>query len=142
MDPGFWRARFGLAVSLGIRGALDAAAAELVEVWRAGGWGADPRAAAEASRWLDREPRTALEHLLRSARSTVAADALRMVEIVLLMLLGRTDEAAAALEAAADASWSGFLVLYAPLLDPLAGRPRFRRAMADAGLLLPRWQRP
>ena len=140
LDPGFWRARFGLAVSLGMRGDRSVAAAELVEVWKAGGWGADPRAAAEAARLLDRDARAALEHLLGSSRSTAGSGSIRMVEIVLLMLLGRDDDVIAALEAAREAPWTGFLILYAPVLDPLAARPRFRRAMEDIRLLLPRWK--
>jgi TolB-like protein/DNA-binding SARP family transcriptional activator/Tfp pilus assembly protein PilF len=142
MDPGFWRARFTLGVGLALRGELHEAVAELVHGWSDGGWGADPGAADEASRLLGRDARAALEHLLASARSTAGEGTLRMVEVVLLMLLDRRDDAIAALEAARDAPWSGFLVLYAPILDPLAGRPRFRRAMEAIELMLPRWTAP
>lgn len=141
LHPDFGRARFGLAVCCARRGDLRAATSEMVQAWAAGSWGADPRDASAATRLLEQDPGAALEHLLRSARSHRGAHALRMAEVVLLMLLRRHDEAVEALLLGRHDRWLGLLTMYAPILDPLAGDPRFRRLMEEVGLLLPRWRK-
>lgn len=139
LDPEFWRARFDLAVCCASRGDLHGAARELVRVWVAGGWGADPADAAEAARRAGDDPRGALEHLLQSARSQKEDGTIRMSQVVLLMMLGRHEEALAVLDAGRHERWLGSLFMYAPVLDPLARRASFRRLMDDAALLIPRW---
>lgn len=141
MDPEYWRARFGLVACAAVRGDIRTAATELVRVWSAGAWGADPRDGRAAERLAGQNPEAVLEWLRRSAGSVEGAGSIRMVEIVLLMLLRRYNEVLALLEAGRHAPWLGLLMLYAPVLDPLAREIRFRGVMEDAGLLLPRWQR-
>lgn len=140
LDPDFWRARFDLALCSARRGDLSAAAQELARVWAAGGWGADPGDATEAARRLEEDPRGALEWLITRARSGGRGGTLHVGEVVLLMMLGRGEEALAVLEAGRHEPWLGPMIMYASVLDPLAGDARFRRLMEKAGLLLPRWR--
>jgi tetratricopeptide (TPR) repeat protein len=140
LDPAFWRSRFGLAVCFAHRADLTSATAQLVAVWQAGGWNADPGDAPRAARLLERDARDALEHLANAAHAIEGPGAIRMAEIVLLMLLDRPLDALARIDAGGHRPWLGFLILYAPVLDPLARHARFRAAMSRVGLLLPRWR--
>lgn len=140
LDPDFWRARLGSAVCRGMGGDLATAAAELIGVWRAGGFGTNPADAGEAERLLQHDAPAALEQLLRSARARGGDSTIRVIEIVLLMLLARHDEALAALLAGRRQGWLGTVLLYAPILDPLAARPQFRRLMEGRRQLMLRWR--
>jgi hypothetical protein len=64
----------------------------------------------------------------------------RIIEILLLMMLDREDETVDVLEAARAEGAVGFVLMFAPVLDPLASRSRFRHLMADVGHTLPRWR--
>ncbi len=114
----------------------------MVRAWAAGAAGGDPTEARAAEASLEHGVGPALESLLEMARPRAAATVTtRCVEVQLLMLLGRHEEALDALEAARDERSLAFTQVHAPVLDPLAGHARFRTLMEDAGLLFPRWRR-
>jgi tetratricopeptide (TPR) repeat protein len=141
LDPGFARARLSLGVLLALRGDLAAAARELVGVWETGAWGATPREAAQAANLLAQDPHATLAYLLERVHLRAKSPGFeRLLEVVLLMLLDRLDEAVAALEAGRGRRWLGFVVLFAPVFDALADRPQFRHLMEEIGDLLPRWR--
>lgn len=141
LDPGFWRSHVTLALCRAAAGDLETAADELVSVWTGGGYGADPEEARLAQARAAEGPTAVLEYLLQSVRRrTDRVPGIRTLEIVMLALLGRFDDAMDAIGAARADGVAGFTLMYAPVLDPLAGTPRFVRLMEDIGLLLPRWQ--
>ena len=141
-DPGFWRGHLSLAMCHWSRGDVAAATEAFVEVWAGGGYGATPREALEARSRLGNDVGPALEILLASARSRLShVPGIRVPEILLLMLAGRDEEALAAMEAARVDGSLGFILMYAPALDPLSNHPAFRSTMEGAGMWLPRWPR-
>ena len=64
-----------------------------------------------------------------------------MLEVVLLLLLERREGIVQALQVAREEGSLAQVLMYTPVLDPLAEDERFRRLMTEAGLLLPRWSR-
>jgi CIC family chloride channel protein len=118
-------------------------AAELMAKALAGGpGGTDPTAVRGTASRLSRGPSATFERLLEGARERAAGSAMaRVIEIALLMLLDRHDEAIGALQAARHDRSLAFVLLWAPTVDPLAGDPRFRHLFESSGLLLPRWRR-
>lgn len=142
LDPGFWRARLGLSLCHAAEGDLRGATGELLEMWSAGAYGADREEAEEAAVRFSPSAREALEYLLECARSRIGEiSAIRVLEVVILMLLKRHEEAVEALETAReDGTLALVATMYAPVLEPLAGRARFRALMDETGLLLPRWR--
>lgn len=141
LDPGFWRSHVSLALCHFARNRPDTAAAQLVDAWAGGAYGASAGEAREAADRLAAGRASALEYMLARARSRVKRmPAARVIEIVLLMMLGREDETIAALEAAREDGSAGLILIHAPLLDPLTSRRPFQTLMADIGLVLPRWR--
>ncbi|MDX1579177.1 MAG: hypothetical protein R3266_11870, partial [Gemmatimonadota bacterium] len=119
LDPRFWRARLGLALCHAADGDLRAATDELVLLWSAGGYGGTVVEAEEAEKRLARDVYDALEHLLDCTRTRIGkVSVIRVVEVILLMLLARHDEAVGSLEAAYDdRSLACVATMYAPVLD-------------------------
>ena len=141
-DPGYWRARIGLAMCGAIRGDLACVATELVQVWQSGGLGANRSEGDRAGRALQRDPRAALECLSQSLKSRRRkGGATRSLEIAILAMQRRDAEAVAALWSSRRQSWLPTLIWYAPVLDPLVRDTRFRDVMQSAGMLLPRWRK-
>jgi len=142
LDGGYWRAMLGLSYCHASRGDIPEAVRVLVRAWAAGAAGGSAAEAAEAGAKLDRGVRPALEHLLEAVRPRAASTAMtRCVEVQLLMLLGRHEDALASLEAARAERSIGFTDIFAPALDPLAGDVRFRTLKEESSGLLPRWRR-
>jgi TolB-like protein len=143
LDPDFWRARLSLALCRACRNDLPAATAELIRVWEAGGYGATPDEAVVAANRLEEGTLPALEALLAGARSRIGRVGMsRIVEALLLMLLGRHEAAIEALHAAREDRSIGLAVMFAPVFDGLAGDLRFHTLMDESGLSLPRWRKP
>jgi hypothetical protein len=82
-----------------------------------------------------------LEQVLAETTERAGSGVLqRTVQVLTLMLLDCHDDAMAALRKARAERSLGFMLVYAPALDPLARDARFRALMKSAGLMLPRWQ--
>lgn len=142
LDPAYARAALGLAYCHAARGDLHVATRSMVRAWATGAAGGTRGEAREAEAKLERGVRPALEYLFEMARSRAAATAAtRCIEVQLLMLLGRHEEALDVLETARDERSLGFMIVHAPTLDALAGHARFRTLMEETGLLFPRWRR-
>jgi tetratricopeptide (TPR) repeat protein len=141
LDPGFWRAHVSMALCEAARNRLENAAAELVAAWAGGAYGATAAEAREAADRLRGGPVPALDYMLGQARSRMRrVPSARIIEILLLMMLDREDETVDVLEAARAEGAVGFVLMFAPVLDPLASRSRFRHLRADVGHTLPRWR--
>lgn len=142
LDPEYWRAMLGLACCRADRGEGLEAARALVRAWAAGACGGTAAEAGVAAEKLARGVTPALEYMLERTRTrAAAAPTTRTVEVQLLMLLGRHEDAIRLLHAARAERSLGFMHIFAPALDPLAGDPRFRHLMEETELLLPRWRR-
>lgn len=142
LDPDYWRATLGLSCCHLTRGDLQSAARDIVRAWAGGAGGGNPAEAAGAEAKLDTDFRPALDYLLALAsRRAPDASSIRVLEVQLLVMMGRRDQAIATLGMARDEGSLGFVIVHAPMLDPLARDPRFCSLMQDAGLLLPRWRR-
>ncbi|MGE0554624.1 MAG: BTAD domain-containing putative transcriptional regulator [Gemmatimonadales bacterium] len=141
LDRDFWRPRIPLALALADLGDVDAAARELVAVWQAGAYGLTAGDARRAAAALEQSgPDAVLELLGNSARARVpTVPAVRVLEIVVDCLLDRQGDALSALEAARREGTLGLVLMYAPVLDRLAGAPRFQSLVDKTELRLPRW---
>ncbi|MGD8872195.1 MAG: tetratricopeptide repeat protein, partial [Gemmatimonadota bacterium] len=141
-DPDFARAHLDLAVCRGTAGDAEGFLGHFLEAWSAGIYGGAAAEAEAAASLPAGDPADALEFLVDRARARVKSLPMaRMAEILLLVQMDRRDEAVQALEAARRSSHLGFILQFAPALDPLAGDAAFQQLMRDAGLLLPRWRR-
>jgi tetratricopeptide (TPR) repeat protein len=142
LDPDYWRASSMRALCYAQLGDLRTAAELMAKALAGGPGGTDPTAVRGTASRLSRGPSATFERLLEGARERAAGSAMaRVIEIALLMLLDRHDEAIGALQAARHDRSLAFVLLWAPTVDPLAGDPRFRHLFESSGLLLPRWRR-